>query len=381
MNAAWNRLRWGLIGASDIAATRMIPAMRRLGHDVRAVLSSAPERAAAYATANAIPHATGDLAALLARDDIDAVYISTTNQLHGPQTLAAAAAGKHVLCEKPLALSLHDGWSLVDACSAAGVVLAVNHHLPGAATHREIRRLVAAGAVGRPLAVRVFHAVELPERLRGWRLADPHAGGGVILDVTCHDAAVTNALLGRPVEVAAVAVRQGPGEAAAEDAVMAAIRYEGDVLAQAHDAFTVAHAGTGLEVHGTEGSITATGVMTQDPVGTVVLRDRSGVREVGVDDRPDLYDVILRAFFEAVREGGEPTVSGAQGVAALAVALAVREAARTGRTIPIRTDHPGASRGLGENPGLAGSPGLSTSPGPATSQVTGEGPGHGEPSR
>lgn len=340
MTGAGNGLRWGLIGASDIAATRMIPAMRRLGHDVRAVLSSAPERAAAYASANAIPHATGDLAALLARDDIDAVYISTTNQLHGPQTLAAAAAGKHVLCEKPLALSLDDAWSLVAACAAAGVLLAVNHHLPGAATHREIRRLVAAGAVGRPLAVRVFHAVQLPERLRGWRLADPEAGGGVILDVTCHDASVTNALLGRPVEAAAVAVRQGPWEASAEDAVMAVIRYEGDVLAQTHDAFTVAHAETGLEVHGTEGSIMATGVMTQDPVGTVALRDRSGTREVDIGDRPDLYDVILRAFGAAVHEGGEPTVTGAQGVHALAVALAVREAAQSARTVPVPIDEP-----------------------------------------
>jgi 1,5-anhydro-D-fructose reductase (1,5-anhydro-D-mannitol-forming) len=330
-------LRWGLVGASDIAATRMIPAMRRVGHAVSAVLSSSPDRAAAYATANAIPHATTDLTALLARDDVDAVYISTVNPLHAPQALAAAAAGKHVLCEKPIALTLPDAWSLVDACDKAGVVLAVNHHLPGAATHREIRRLVAAGAVGRPLAVRVFHAVHLPERLRGWRLTDPDAGGGVILDVTCHDASVINALLGRPVETTAVAVRQGPWTPAAEDAVMTALRYEDDVLVQLHDAFTVAYAGTGLEVHGTEGSIVATDVMTQDPVGSVLLRDRSGVREIDIGERPDLYDVILRAFAAAVHDGGEPTVTGVQGVHALSVALAVGEAARSARTVPIPT--------------------------------------------
>jgi 1,5-anhydro-D-fructose reductase (1,5-anhydro-D-mannitol-forming) len=96
-------LRWALVGASDIAVTRVVPAMRRLGHEVSAVLSTSPERGRVYAAANGIPWATTDLDALLARDDVDAVYISTTNELHHPQTLAAAAAGKHILREKPLA--------------------------------------------------------------------------------------------------------------------------------------------------------------------------------------------------------------------------------------------------------------------------------------
>jgi 1,5-anhydro-D-fructose reductase (1,5-anhydro-D-mannitol-forming) len=331
-------LRWGLVGASDIAATRMIPAMRRLGHGVAAVCSSSAERAGAYAAAHGIPYATSSLDALLGRDDVDAVYISTTNQLHCAQTLAAAAAGKHVLCEKPLALSLPDAWSMVAACDDAGVVFAANHHLPGAATHREIRRMVTAGAVGRPLAVRVFHAVRLPERLQGWRLRDPGAGAGVILDISCHDAAVTNALLSTPIEATAIAVRQGPWDAAVEDAVMSVIRYDGDVLAQNHDAFTVPYAGTGLEVHGTDGSIVATDVMTQDPVGTVVLRDSSGAREVDIAHRPDLYDVALDAFAAAVTGQGRPAVTDVEGVHALAVALAVHEAAQSGRTVPIVTD-------------------------------------------
>jgi 1,5-anhydro-D-fructose reductase (1,5-anhydro-D-mannitol-forming) len=330
-------LRWGLVGASDIAATRMLPAMRRLGHGVSAVYSSSPERAAAYAAANGIDYAAPSLEALLSRDDVDAVYISTTNDLHHAQTLAAAAAGRHVLCEKPLALSLSNAWSMVAACEAAGVVFAANHHLPGAATHRTVRRLVADGAIGRPLAARVFHAVQLPERLRGWRLRQPDAGAGVVLDITCHDASVTNALLGTPVEAAAIAVRQGPWDAAVEDAAMSVIRYEPDVLAQTHDAFTVGYARTGLEVHGTDGTIIATDVMTQDPIGSVVLRDSSGTREIEIPERPDLYDVVLTAFAAAVDKEGQPTVSGVEGVQAVAVALAVQEAARSGRAVPIQT--------------------------------------------
>jgi 1,5-anhydro-D-fructose reductase (1,5-anhydro-D-mannitol-forming) len=324
-------LRFALLGASDIAATRIAPALRRTGHEVVAVLSSSAERGRAYADANGIAAATTDLDALLARDDIDAVYISTTNELHHAQTLAAAAAGKHVLCEKPLALTLEHAWEMVEACERAGVVLATNHHLPAAGTHRTLARLVREGAIGEPVAVRVFHAVELPARLRGWRLSAPERGAGVILDITCHDAAAINAILGRrPLEATALAASQWG--ATAEDAAISAIRYESDVLVQTHDAFTVPFAGTGLEVHGTEGSLIARDVMTQDPIGTIVLRDAHGERAVEPQDRDDLYDTTLNAF-----AAGRPIVDGRAGIDALAVALAVKAAAESGRTVGVNT--------------------------------------------
>ena len=92
--------------------------------------------------------------------------------------------GKHVLCEKPLALSLADAREMVAACARAGVVSGTNHHLRNAATHGKIRELIRAGAIGKPLFARVFHAVYLPPHLQGWRINNPGAGGGVILDIT-----------------------------------------------------------------------------------------------------------------------------------------------------------------------------------------------------
>jgi 1,5-anhydro-D-fructose reductase (1,5-anhydro-D-mannitol-forming) len=331
-----SRLRWGLIGASNIAAWRVIPALRALGHEAAGVMSSSAERGRAFAAENGIDWSTTDIQELVGRDDVDAVYISTTNQLHRPQTLVAAAAGKHVLCEKPLAMTLEDAWEMVDTCTRANVTLAANHHLPAAGTHRLLRQLVADGAIGEPVAVRVFHAGLLPERLRGWRISSPERGGGVILDVTSHDAAAVYAILQRePVEAAAVAVRQGPWDARAEDAVVAALRYEGDVLVQTHDAYTVPHAGSGLEVHGSEGSIIATDVMTGEPVGRVVLRTRSGEHEVDPPDRRSLYEVALDAFAAAVRGEGRPVVDGVDGTRALAVALAVKRAAVERKAVPI----------------------------------------------
>jgi 1,5-anhydro-D-fructose reductase (1,5-anhydro-D-mannitol-forming) len=327
--------RWGLIGASDVAATRMIPAMRRLGHEVSAVGDPTPDWAATYAERNGIV-ASGSVEDLVARGDVDAVYISSKNEFHRDHTLLAAAAGKHVLCEKPLALSVEDGRRMLDACDSAGVILGTNHHLPGAGTHRAIRDLVAAGAVGRILAVRVFHAVMLPQRLQGWRLGSK-AGGGVALDVTCHDAAVINPLLGAlPVDLVALATHQGPWDSEAEDALMSTMRYADGTLVQTHDAFTVQYAPTGLHVIGSEGAILATAVMTQDPIGMLVLRDASGEREVEVTDRRDLYDISVAGFAAAVRgEAAGPVVSGLDGLRAAQVALAVRQAAESGERVAL----------------------------------------------
>jgi len=236
---------------------------------------------------------------------------------------------------KPLALSVDDGRAMLEACERAGVTLGTNHHLPGSGIHRTIRHLVADGAVGRILAVRVFHAVMLPERLQGWRLGS-RAGGGVAMDITCHDAAVLNPLLGAlPADVVALAANQGPWGAAAEDALMSTLRYADGTLVQTHDAFTIAHSPTGLQVLGSEGSIEATAAMVQDPVGTILLRDSSGEREVEPEDRRDLYEINVAAFAAAVRGEGAPTATGLEGLRAVQVALAVREAAESGRRVSI----------------------------------------------
>ena len=331
-------LGWGLIGASDIARTRMIAAIRaQPDSDVVAVMSSQIERARSYATETNIPRAYDSLDAILSDAAVDVVYISTTNELHAPQTLAAARAGKHVLCEKPLALSLDDAHAMVDACRAAGVMLGTNHHLRNAATHRTLRRLIAEGAIGQPLAARVFHAVKLPPRLQGWRINRPEAGAGVILDITVHDADTLRFVLDDEVaEVTALAAQQGLAAGTLEDTVMGVMRFQSGVLAQFHDAFTIPHAGTGFEVHGTEGSLFAEGVMTQDPAGRMFLRHNDQREQVDVGALENLYLRSVRLFSQAVRGEGQPSATGEDGVRSLAIGLAVQEAARSGRRVQVQ---------------------------------------------
>ncbi len=323
---------WGLIGASTIAREWMIPAFRaQLDSDVVAVMSSDASRGRAYADQNKIAKSYHSVDELLADPSVRAVYISTTNELHRDQVIAAAAAGKHVLCEKPLALTLEDARRMVDACAEAGVVMGTNHHLRNAATHRKIRELVQTRRIGTPVAARVFHAVFLPEHLQTWRIDNPAAGGGVILDITVHDADTLRFdLADEPEEVVSLTQRAALAKAGLEDGVMAIIRFQSGLIAQLHDGFTLGHAGTGLEVHGTEGSIIARDVMTQQPMGSVLLRTAAGEEQIAVEHE-NLYERAVRLFNAAVRGDGTPAATGEDGIRSLALALSVAQAARTGQ--------------------------------------------------
>ena len=328
---------WGLIGASTIARSFMVAAINAQPNGrVVAVTSSDLERGRQFAAEHGIPRAHDTVETLLADPDVDAVYISTTNELHQPQTLAAAAAGKHVLCEKPLALTLDGAREMVDACREAGVMMGTNHHLRNAATHRMLRELIANGAVGRPLAVRVFHAVFLPDFLQGWRINRADAGGGVILDITVHDVDTIRFVLNdEPVEVTAMTASQGMAADGLADAVMGVIRFRNGVLAQFHDAFTIKHTLTGFEVHGTEGSLLGRDVMTQMPKGEITLRRGASEERVEVSGHEDLYTRSVRNFTDAMLGRGEPSASGEDGIRSLAVALAAAESAQTGRMVAI----------------------------------------------
>jgi 1,5-anhydro-D-fructose reductase (1,5-anhydro-D-mannitol-forming) len=326
-------VKWALIGASDIAATQVLPALRHLGHEAVAVVGSDGERTARYAARHGIGRGTTSIEEALS--GVDAVYVSTTNERHAAGVHAAVGAGCHVLCEKPLATSLDQARAMVDAAAGAGVVMATNHHLRNSPVIRTLRGLVADGALGRVVGVRVAHTSLLPERLRGWRLGS-EAGAGVVLDLTVHDVDTVRFVTGAEVlEVAAIGMAQGMSTGGV-DAVAVAGRLSGDATLHLHDAFTTPHARTAFEVFGTAGSALATDAMSQTPDGEVVLRrdDREGVL-VDVGERENLYVRGLRAFADAVAGHGAPPCTGEDGVRSLAVALAVGESMLTGRRVSI----------------------------------------------
>jgi 1,5-anhydro-D-fructose reductase (1,5-anhydro-D-mannitol-forming) len=324
-----SHIRWGLIGATTISREWMIAAIRAAGGEIAGVMSANAERGRKYAAEFSIPLATTSLDKLI--ENCDAVYVATTNDLHHAQVLAAAKAKRHVLCEKPLALTLAQARAMVAACKAAGVVMGTNHHLRNAATHRAMREALASGGVGRPLFARVCHAVYLPEHLQGWRIKDPKTGAGVVMDITVHDSDTLRFVLGEEPEAASAMIQHaGMGSGDIEDGVLGVIRFRSGLLAHVFDAFTCRYARTAFEVHGTDGSLFAENCMTQRPIGTVILRNAQGETALPLDHE-NLYERSVRAFHAAIRGEGAPAATGEDGVRSMATALAVLEAAHSGR--------------------------------------------------
>jgi 1,5-anhydro-D-fructose reductase (1,5-anhydro-D-mannitol-forming) len=337
MSTAAGKVGWGLAGASDIAARFMIAAIRsQPDAEVVAVMSRSPQWSAAFARAHSIPSHHDSIADLLANPAVNIVYVSSDNRLHREQTIAAARAGKAVLCEKPLALDPGDAVAMVAACRDARVVFGTNHHLRTAAAVQTIRRLVADGAVGRPLAARVTHLTDLPEHLRKWRIKEPAAGGGPINDMGTHDFDALRFVLGRDiVEVNAMTVSQGLSAAGIEDGVMASLRFDDGLLASFHAAYNIGFVGSAMDVYGTEGSLLCRNAMSAIGGAELVLRTGSGERVIDIGPQEVAYEGAVRAFVDAVRGHGEPAATGLDGLKSLLVATAVRDSAKSGQAVTV----------------------------------------------
>lgn len=327
-------VRWGIWGATTIAQEWMIDAIRARGGEIVSLCGRDQERAAAYAARNGIPRYFTSPEGFL-RSGIDAVYVGTINAFHHEHVLAAAAAGKHVLCEKPLALTLGAARDMIDACTNASVVLAVNHHLRNAAPHAAVKDMLRQARIGDIVSVALTHAGYLPPHLQGWRINDTSAGSGVVLDLTVHDADLLHFLLdSEPESVFAVGGNNGLARPGIEDSVMGAIRFRNGVKASFFDAFTTPFAQHRLEIHGTKGTLIATENLQQTPGGRLVLRNDDGAQDVPI--RPtNLYEPNIEAFHDAVHGRGAPIATGADGLRSLAVALAAKQSIESGTMVPV----------------------------------------------
>jgi 1,5-anhydro-D-fructose reductase (1,5-anhydro-D-mannitol-forming) len=312
----------------------MVRALRAQPGTISWVISGTAARAAEFAAAHDIPHSGTDIAQALSDPAVQAVYISSTNEKHFAQGMAAIAAGKHVLCEKPLAMTLAEATDMVAAAARAGLSFATNHHLRCAGSHHVVRDLIGAGRIGAVLSMRVHHAVHLPESLQGWRINSAAAGGGVVPDITVHDADVVRFLLGEDPQTVVAQVSSSAMSQGVEDSAMSVWTLPSGALVMSHESFTHPHAGSGLEVHGTHGSIFARGVMTQAPVGQIELVTGKGREDIPYPNH-DLYAYGVARFCAAVAGTGTPAADGADGIKSLAVALAVRQAALSGNRTTV----------------------------------------------
>ena len=200
-------LRWGVMSTARIAVNKVIPGMRAGSRsEVLAIASREAGRAEAVARSLDIPRAYGSYEALLADPDVDAVYIPLPNHLHAEWTIAAARAGKHVLCEKPLAVTSAQAQDMADACRDAGVVLMEAFMYREHPSWVAVRELVASGRIGRLRAVDSWFSYfnDDPANIRNIRAY----AGGALMDIGCYSVNLSRMLFGHePVSVAASITR------------------------------------------------------------------------------------------------------------------------------------------------------------------------------
>ena len=202
-------VRWGILSTADIGRRKVVPAMQNARRSrVVAVASRDGARARAYADELGIERAHGSYETLLADPDVDAVYIPLPNHIHAPWVMAAAAAGKHVLCEKPLAMNADEAQRMADACAAAGVVLLEAFMYRLHPSWMAVRELVAGGRIGRLTAIQSWFGYYNDDPADIRNIAE--FGGGALYDIGCYSINVSRLLFGGEPRVVEARIERDP---------------------------------------------------------------------------------------------------------------------------------------------------------------------------
>lgn len=342
---------WGVLGASQIAAQRFIPALRRqppadrtrevAGAWVAALFSHHERHGRQFAEANRIPTFVLNLADLLDRRDVHAVYISSHPQRHYTLALAALVAGKHVLCEPPLALTQTEARTLVDSAADRGLILAVNYVARANPAVRTLRQLLRDEMLGDILGGRVRNVAPLTPQQQSWRLR-PN-GGGAILDRTAHDVDLMRFLFGDEITLLYATAGQSilsptPLPQVEEEIVALVQLRSSKIHLQVHDAFFLHHSPSLVELDGTTGNAIVHHWIGGQGTPTVAIQ-RHTHQTIVSTPQFDAYWLAIYDFQRAITAGGRPLATGEDGVENLAVIHALQRSMR--EKLPIRVGHAG----------------------------------------
>jgi predicted dehydrogenase len=316
-------LRWGILGTARINR-RVIPAIRLAPRSSLAAIASRTQaRAGAFAREWEIPRAIEGYQALLDDDAIDAVYIPLPNSAHVPWTLAAIAAGKHVLCEKPMALDPADIDRIHAAATAARVVVEEGFMYRHEPLTEKVLELVHGGALGTVRAIVSGFTFNLTHT-SGPRL-DPALGGGSLWDVGCYPVTYARLLTGRdPKMVFGSAQWHAAG---VDEEFMGMLRFPGGATATIYAGFRAALR-TWLEILGSEGALTVPHPFKPGIRETLELERGGRVEAIEVAGSPELFVRQFEHFEQSVLDGTAPVVSMADSRSAAATLSALLDSAR-----------------------------------------------------
>lgn len=322
---------WSVMGTGTIATEHMVAAIRAMGHSPLWVVSKSRADALHFSNDLGIPQATTDLERVRSDPAVKFAYISASLKRRPHYVLAAADAGKHILCDGPLSQDSRTAKRLVKHCADGGVLLAVNQPLRASAIHQTMRRLILEGEIGLIQSLSILRGGPFqppPNR----RSEMPHNGGNVYLDVCAEDIDLARFLTGaEPVEAIAFA-KESNGS---PNHLAYTIRMENESLLQAHESFGTADIESMVVAAGTDGVLIASGTLSSRGSGVLVRRLAGRNELVPVRER-DLHTATLEEFVGAARLEASPLATGMDSFAALVATEAVASAARTGRATAIR---------------------------------------------
>jgi len=345
-------IKWGVIGAGGIADRRTIPEGILPAKNSRliAVMDTDEQQCMAVA------HKYGDVKAyvreqdLLTDADVDAVYIATPTWLHRDQTCLAAEAGKHVLCEKPMALTTAQCEDMIAACRLNHVKLALGFMMRFQAQHLKILEMIRIGDLGRIVFVRAQLSCWYPPIAGAWRQNPQLGGGGSLIDMGSHCIDLLEMLVGRVKRVSCVASNLVQAYKS-EDSATVLLEFENGTQGVVDSFFSIPDISSKnrLEIYGTRGSILAEGTIGQASAGDACayLEHQSGSyaaqqdrelksREIRIEAAPvNIYQAEIEHFAQCIEKDTLPINSGEAGLRNLIIINACYEAARIGRVLEI----------------------------------------------
>lgn len=303
------RVGWGLVGCGDIARRRVAPALRDLGScELVAISRADAARAESFAAEFGAKRWHADWRKLVRDPEVEAVYVATPVHMHAEQAVAAAEAGKHVLCEKPLALNEAECERMNTAAEANGVRLGVAYYRRFYPAVERVREILESGEIGVPVIAQVnaFERFDpAPEHPRRWLLDKRRSGGGPMFDFGCHRIELLLSLFGTVSRVSSVGGNV-LFRREVEDTMCALLQFEGGTQA----VLSVTHAAREpqdtLEIFGSEGSVRAD-VLNE---GTLRIRSGGGERFEAHKPHANLHQPLVEDFTQAVIEGRPPRIDG-----------------------------------------------------------------------
>ena len=304
-----DKVSFGLIGCGDIARKRVAPAIRELQNcELVAVNRAQANLAQSFAKEFGARRWYANWRELLQDKEINAVYIATPVYLHVEQTIAAAEAGKHVLCEKPMALDVAECDRMIDACRRNGVKLGIAYYRHFYPVVRRIKEILESGEIGKPVVAQInaFEWFDPPvDHPRAWLLKKAQSGGGPMFDFGCHRIEVLLDLFGKVGNLKSTMTNDF-FQREVEDVGVATFQFEQGVCAT----LTVAHSAREpqdtLDVFGSKGSLHVS-VLNE---GTLRVLSESGERTESLPPAANIHQPLIEDFVQAVIEDREAIVTG-----------------------------------------------------------------------